>query len=62
MKNPSTYLSEVKAELEKVTWPKKDEIIKLTAIVIAISVIVGAYIGGLDYLFTRMSEYLISLN
>jgi len=38
------YFSEVKLELTKVTWPKKDEIIRLTLIVLAISAIVGVCI------------------
>jgi len=48
------YFSEVKLELTKVTWPKKDEIIRLTLIVLAISAIVGVFSGGLDFLFTKM--------
>ena len=45
---PVQFLKEVVAELKKVTWPTRAETIKLTAVVIAISVIVGLFIGGLD--------------
>jgi preprotein translocase subunit SecE len=48
------YLSEVKLELTKVTWPKRDEIVRLTLIVLAISAIVGLFSGGLDYIFTKL--------
>jgi preprotein translocase subunit SecE len=48
------YLSEVKLELTKVTWPKRNEIIRLTLIVLAISAIVGLFSGGLDYIFTKL--------
>ena len=54
MKKILEYFSEVKLELTKVTWPKKDEIIRLTLIVLAISAIVGVFSGGLDFLFTKM--------
>jgi preprotein translocase subunit SecE len=55
-----SYLSEVKLELSKVTWPKKQEVIRLTSIVFAISGLVGLYLGGLDYLFTKLLELLVA--
>jgi preprotein translocase subunit SecE len=48
-----TFFSEVKSELSKVTWPKRQEVIRLTLIVFLVSGIVGLYLGGLDYLFTK---------
>ncbi|MCK4588664.1 preprotein translocase subunit SecE, partial [Candidatus Woesebacteria bacterium] len=41
------FLKEVKLELSKVTWPKKQQIIKLTLIVFIISAVVGVYVGAL---------------
>ncbi|MBI5449053.1 preprotein translocase subunit SecE [Candidatus Gottesmanbacteria bacterium] len=46
--SPLQFVKEVAAELKKVTWPTRAETIKLTTVVIALSVIVGAFIGGLD--------------
>jgi len=57
--NPAKFLSEVKAELLKVTWPTKDEVARLTIIVVLISVIVGAFIGALDFIFTKLIELFI---
>jgi preprotein translocase subunit SecE len=54
------YLSEVRAELSKVTWPKRDEIIKLTIVVLLISAIVGLYVGALDFVFTKLLEITVS--
>lgn len=54
MKSVVTFFSEVKSELSKVTWPKKNEVIKLTSIVFLVSVVVGFYVGGFDYLFTTV--------
>jgi len=53
------YLSEVRTELSKVVWPKRQEVIKLTLMVIIISVIVGIYVGGLDFIFTRLLSTLL---
>jgi preprotein translocase subunit SecE len=54
------FLKEVKLELTKVTWPKKQQIIKLTLIVFIISAVVGVYVGALDYAFTKLLEFLIA--
>ncbi|EKE12820.1 MAG: hypothetical protein ACD_13C00140G0018 [uncultured bacterium] len=54
MKSVVTFFSEVRSELSKVTWPKKNEVVRLTSIVLLVSVIVGFYVGGLDYLFTTV--------
>ena len=55
----ANYLYEVKAELAKVTWPKRNEVIRLTLIVLSISAIVGIYVGGLDYIFTKILALII---
>ncbi len=57
--SPVVFLKEVKLELGKVTWPTREETIKLTIIVIAISIVLGLYIGGLDLIFTKVTDILI---
>ncbi|MBI4067155.1 preprotein translocase subunit SecE [Candidatus Gottesmanbacteria bacterium] len=57
--SPVVFLKEVKTELTKVVWPTRAQTIKFTFIVIAISLILGAYIGGLDLLFTKLTDILI---
>lgn len=52
--NPLAYLQEVKEELDKVVWPTRQQALQLTIMVVVISAIVGAYAGGLDYLFTTL--------
>jgi preprotein translocase subunit SecE len=54
MKSVVTFFSEVRSELSKVTWPKKNEVIRLTSVVFLVSVVVGLYVGGFDYLFTTV--------
>lgn len=60
MKQVLSYFSEVRLELTKVTWPKREEVIKLTLIVFLISIAVGFYTGVLDYLLTKVLEFVIS--
>jgi len=57
--NPVVFLNEVKTELAKVIWPTKQETIKLTIIVIVISLIIGVYIGGIDFILTNITDFLL---
>ena len=58
--NPVAFLQEVKAEMIKVVWPSRQQAIQLTVVVIIVSALVGAYTGGLDYLFTNIVNSLIT--
>lgn len=53
------FLKEVRQELEKVRWPTRLEAVKLTLIVVGVSVVLGIYIGGLDFILTKIIELLI---
>ena len=53
------YLKEVRTELGKVIWPKKEQVIKLTLIVFIISGAIGLYVGILDFSFTKLLELLL---
>jgi len=54
------YFREVRSELGKVIWPKREEVVKLTATVLLISAIVGLYLTALDLGFTKLIETIIS--
>ncbi len=45
-------------ELKKVTWPTRQETIKLTTVVIVISLLIGLYIGIIDILLAKGLELL----
>lgn len=51
-----SFFNEVKVELSKVVWPKRSEVVRLTLIVLLMSAVVGFYLGGLDYIFTKLLE------
>jgi preprotein translocase SecE subunit len=59
MINPVTFLVQTQDELKKVTWPTQKEVIRLTATVIIVSIIVGVFLGGLDFLLTKLTEIII---
>lgn len=46
-------------ELQKVDWPSREKTIRLTLIVIGVSLIIGIFIGGLDILLTQAVQKLL---
>ena len=57
--NPVTFFKEVRTELGKVIWPTRAETIRLTLIVIGVSLAIGLYIGALDVTMTKITEILV---
>ena len=55
-KTNKVYGEEVKAELKKVKWPSKEEMVKYSIAVIAFIIIFGLYFYGLDALFAWLSS------
>ncbi len=52
--SPVTFLREVIEELRKSVWPTKEETARLTVVVIALAVIIGFILGGLDRVFSEV--------
>lgn len=59
MIHPVTFLQQTQDELKKVTWPTRTEVIRLTVVIIIVSVVVGLFLGGLDFLLTKVTEIII---
>jgi preprotein translocase subunit SecE len=51
---PGEFIRDVWGELQKVTWPNREETVRLTAIVLGISILVGAVLGIMDFAFSRI--------
>ncbi len=48
------YLKEVKIETKKVTFPSRKDTIATTTVVIAVVLIIGAYLGLVDLLLSNV--------
>ena len=59
--NPLDFIRDVRSELRKVAWPSQRETINLTAVVIAFSVAVGLFLGGIDYVFQELFRLLLGI-
>jgi preprotein translocase subunit SecE len=43
-----TFLNEVKAEIRKITWPGKDDVMGTVIIVCFLTLVFAAILGGMD--------------
>ena len=48
-----TYWNETVTELEKVTWPSKDEVVGSTIVTVIVSLILGFFIFGVDLMLAQ---------
>ncbi len=55
-------VTEVISELRRVTWPTRQETVRLTLMVIAVSAAVGIFLGTVDIGFARLFNDLILRN
>ncbi len=53
------FLKEARAELKKVTWTTKDELIGSTIMVLIVTAILALFIGSCDFLLSRLVGFLI---
>jgi len=44
------FLTGVREELKKVTWPTRDELVKATRMIVVLSLVLGVVIGLMDWL------------
>lgn len=59
IKSVSEFLKGSLAELKQVIWPTKATVVRLTLVVISVSLLTGLIIGGLDYLFLNVVGLLV---
>ncbi|MFH1284128.1 MAG: preprotein translocase subunit SecE [Candidatus Peregrinibacteria bacterium] len=55
------YLKNSFEELTKVTWPTKNQAVRLTIIVLIFCVATALFLGAMDYIFNRGYNYLLSI-
>jgi preprotein translocase subunit SecE len=48
------FFQETIGELRKVSWPSRREAIRLTWIVIGVIIVMAAFLGGLDFIYSRL--------
>ncbi len=56
------WLRESRAELRKVTWPTREEALRLTYVVMGLSAVMGLILGGVDFILSSLYAFVISLS
>ena len=59
MSRLSNYFLETKGEMKHVSWPTKNQTFMFTVLVVFISIVIAAYLGLFDYLFSLGLKSLI---
>ena len=59
-KDTRVYLGDVQGEYQKITWPPQSEAIADTLGVAAIVTVVTTALGFVDFLLSRIMQYLLS--
>lgn len=54
------FFGEARQELRHVNWPTRQEAVRLTSIVIGISIGLSLFLGAFDFLFAEMVRRLVS--
>lgn len=53
------FVREVLAEFRKVTWPSRPELANSTVVVVAVTVVLALFLGGVDIALARIVERIL---
>jgi preprotein translocase subunit SecE len=48
------FFKEVWVEMRRVSWLSQKDVLRYTLIVLGVTIVVAAFLGGLDYIFTTI--------
>ena len=48
------FLREVRGEMEKVSWPGREEVQAATIVIIVLVILLAVFIGGVDFVVSRV--------
>lgn len=54
-----TFADEVIEELNKVTWPEKDETVNFTVVVVGVTLFIAAALGLYDYVWAEVTQMVL---
>ncbi|MBI2355609.1 MAG: preprotein translocase subunit SecE [Candidatus Doudnabacteria bacterium] len=57
--NPWQFIKEARTELFKVVWPTRQDVLKVTIVVIAISLVVAIFLGAIDFGLDKLFKFVV---
>lgn len=55
-----SHIKEAGAEMKNVKWPSRKQVVQYTVIIIILSLLIAAYVGAFDVLFTKIIGWIIA--
>jgi len=56
IKSLKDYITDVRTETRKVSWPTRQKTVRDSAIVVFVSLAMAVFLGGVDYILTHIIE------
>jgi len=53
------YVTSVRSEIGRVSWPSRKEVVSLTVLIILLAVVLGIYLGLVDVIFQQILRFLL---
>lgn len=54
-----SYINELRQEFKRINWPSRGETIKMSVVVVVISLLVAVFLGALDFAFVTILEKIV---
>ncbi len=54
------YIRDAREELSKVSWPSREQTTNSTVLVVAVSIVIAAFLGAADYGLNKLLEFLLA--
>jgi preprotein translocase subunit SecE len=55
----NAFFKEVFVEMKRVSWLSQKDVLRYTAVVLGITIIVAGFLGGLDYIFSSIIKVFV---
>ena len=55
-----TYINEVRSEMNKVSWPDRDDVVQMTRLVLLVTIISSLLLGAISLFLTLGMQYAIN--
>jgi len=58
----SLYLKQVRTEGKKINWPTRQRTIRYSLLVVVLSLVIAAFLGGFDFIFSTIVKFVVKIS
>ena len=59
LKRMGRFFKDLKSEYKKIVWPSKKQVINNTLVVLAVVIVIGAFVAGLDTVLSPIVHFVL---